>query len=426
MNPIQPAWYSVGKPSPDPIARLPRWGERIATIGVDADDSDDARLRKASLTLLVAAIVGLAAVWVAIYAGLGLYVSAAIPFAYQIVSVASLFAVARTRFDRFRMLQLTLLLLLPAMLHLSLGGFSASSGVMLWSFAAPVGALIFASRPRPWFVGWLLMVVTLGVVEPLLDPAPIPTGVRVAFFVLNLSGVSGVVWLVLRYYIRGSAREREKSDRLLLNVLPAPIARRLKSGERPLADRFDEVAVLFADLVDFTPLSERLTPEETVEWLDGLFSAFDEVTERLGLEKIKTVGDAYMVVAGLPEPQVDAAGAIAEMALELQSLMVDHSSPKGPVRLRIGVDVGPVVAGVIGTHKFAYDLWGDVVNTASRMESHGVPGRIQVTPRVKERLDGSYLFEPRGVVEVKGKGTMETYFLVGRLEVSPRATVAEG
>jgi class 3 adenylate cyclase len=229
--------------------------------------------------------------------------------------------------------------------------------------------------------------------------------------------VSAVVYFLLRYFMRGLALEREKSERLLLNVLPASIARRLKAGERPLADRFEEAAVLFADLVGFTPLSEKLTPEELVGMLDGLFSEFDAMAEQRQLEKIKTVGDAYMVVGGLPEPRPDAAEAVAEMALEMQELVAGYDTPFGQLlRLRIGIDIGPVVAGVIGKKKFTYDLWGDTVNSASRMESHGLPGKIQVTPRAYDRLKHRYRFQSREPVEVKGKGRTVPFLLIGRSE----------
>jgi class 3 adenylate cyclase len=209
--------------------------------------------------------------------------------------------------------------------------------------------------------------------------------------------------------------ERERSEGLLLNVLPAPIAARLKQGDEVIADRFPEVTVLFADLVDFTRRSQATTPEKVVQVLDDLFTAFDRLAERLGLEKIKTIGDAYMVVGGLPEPRPDHAQAVAEMALALREEADRHLDPAGrPLQVRIGIDSGPVVAGVIGTAKFSYDLWGDTVNTASRMESTGTAGCIQVTDRTYRRLRGSYRFERRGAVPVKGKGELVTWYLVGR------------
>ena len=216
---------------------------------------------------------------------------------------------------------------------------------------------------------------------------------------------------------RALAVEQDRSERLLLNVLPAPIAARLKQGEAVIADRFQEVTVLFVDLVDFTRSSDRSTPERVVQVLDDLFTAFDRLAERHGLEKIKTIGDAYMAVGGLPEPRPDHAQAVAEMALALREETARHRDPSGqPLALRIGIDTGPVVAGVIGTTKFSYDLWGDTVNTASRMESQGVVGCIQVTERTYRRLRDGYRFERRGPIQVKGKGELVTWFLVGRIE----------
>jgi class 3 adenylate cyclase len=211
--------------------------------------------------------------------------------------------------------------------------------------------------------------------------------------------------------------EQERSERLLLNVLPAPIAARLKQGEAVIADGFSEVTVLFADIVDFTRRSQQTTPDQVVQLLDGLFSAFDRLAERHGLEKIKTIGDAYMAVGGLPEARPDHAQAVAEMALAVREEVGRHLDPAGqPLAVRIGIDTGPVVAGVIGTTKFSYDLWGDTVNTASRMESGGVVGCIQVTERTYRRLRDGYRFERRGPVQVKGKGELVTWFLLGRID----------
>ena len=216
---------------------------------------------------------------------------------------------------------------------------------------------------------------------------------------------------------RALAVEQDRSERLLLNVLPAPIAARLKQGEAVIADRFQEVTVLFVDLVDFTRSSDRSTPERVVQVLDDLFTAFDRLAERHGLEKIKTIGDAYMAVGGLPEPRPDHAEAVAEMALAMREETARHRDPSGqPLALRIGNDTRPEVAGVIGTTKFSYDLWGDTVNTASRMESSGVPGCIQVTERTYRRLRDGYRFERRGPIQIKGKGELVTWFLVGRIE----------
>jgi adenylate cyclase len=212
---------------------------------------------------------------------------------------------------------------------------------------------------------------------------------------------------------------RRRSDALLRNILPEPIIERLKGEPQTIAEQFDEATILFADIVNFTPLAERLSPARLVAILDGIFSAFDSVAERLSLEKIKTIGDAYMAAGGVPLPTRDHAEAIAEMALEIRrTVSAMRASDVGVdegFEVRIGVHTGPVVAGVIGRKKFIYDLWGDTVNVASRMESHGQPGRIQVTEAVYERLKHRYSFERRGVIEVKGKGSMVTYWLLGEV-----------
>jgi len=209
--------------------------------------------------------------------------------------------------------------------------------------------------------------------------------------------------------------EQEKSEKLLLNILPKQIAQKLKEGKKDIADGFAEVTILFADLVGFTELSENINPPQLVDLLNEIFSCFDELTDRYCLEKIKTIGDAYMVVGGLPEPRVDHAEAIAEMALDMQTV-ITYFNQKNNMQLsmRIGINTGPVIAGVIGRKKFIYDLWGDAVNTANRMESHGVPDRIQVTESTYYRLKGKYIFDARGTIMIKGKGKMNTYFLLGR------------
>jgi class 3 adenylate cyclase len=209
--------------------------------------------------------------------------------------------------------------------------------------------------------------------------------------------------------------EKQESERLLLNVLPAPIAERLKGGESLIVDRFDNVSVLFADIVGFTTMSTQRSPEELVTMLNELFSLFDRLAEKHHLEKIKTIGDAYMVVAGIPQPVADHAIAIANMALDMLAGVADYGQRHSvDLGIRVGIHTGAVVAGVIGKKKFIYDLWGDTVNTASRMESHGVPNRVHVTEATYEALRGTFELESRGAHEIKGKGVMTTYLLVRR------------
>ncbi len=218
-------------------------------------------------------------------------------------------------------------------------------------------------------------------------------------------------------YIREIQLEREKSERLLLNILPAPIAERLKQTQEVIADNFNDVSVMFIDIVDFTPLATQMPPAEVVRMLNEVFSAIDGLVDRHGLEKVKTSGDSYMAVGGLPVPRSDHLEAMADMALNVLASAAQFSHPDGsPFQVRIGIHTGPVVAGVIGTKKFIYDLWGDTVNIASRMESQGLPGAIQVTQVVYDRLCSSYQLQARGEIAVKGKGMMTTYLLMGKRE----------
>lgn len=219
----------------------------------------------------------------------------------------------------------------------------------------------------------------------------------------------------LQNYLDKLKIEQQKSEDLLLNILPKQIAERLKEGQSTIADSFPNVSVLFADIVGFSKLATRVSPTQLVGMMNEVFSAFDYLADYYKLEKIKTIGDAYMVVAGLPVERSDHADAIANIALDMQSsIETINKNSSETFRIRIGINSGPVVAGVIGKKKFLYDLWGDTVNTASRMESHGLPGRIHVTQFTYELLEDKYVFEPRGEIEVKGKGKMSTYFLIDR------------
>jgi adenylate cyclase len=414
--------------------RLPGWVRRLVQIGAMPSDPADVRARKAVLVLSATLMASLSSVWVVTYAVLGLWVSAAMPFAYQLASAASVYTFARTRrYLLFRRSQLGMSLLLPFALQWSLGGFENSSAVCLWGITSPLGALLFAGRRPaiPWFMAFVGLVALSAAIDPGLagDAPDIPQGVVVAFFALNILAVAATVFALLQYFVRARERaltelarqhealelEQAKSERLLLNVLPEPVAARLKEDAGVIADDFPSVTVLFADIVDFTPLSERLSASELVSLLDRVFARWDAIVAAHGLEKIKTIGDSYMVAGGIPLPRDDHAEAIAELALTLGPELAACSEETGhPLQVRIGIDTGPVVAGVIGRAKFSYDLWGDTVNTASRMESHALPGMIQVTERTRERLRDRFELRKRSTLEVKGKGPMTSYELLGR------------
>jgi guanylate cyclase len=223
-----------------------------------------------------------------------------------------------------------------------------------------------------------------------------------------------VILAVMIYFVRQRDRFQKESDDLLHNILPDEIATRLKASTTMIADSYDSASVLFADVVDFTPMSAGMSPDELVGLLNNLFSTFDRFVEELGLEKIKTVGDEYMVASGIPTERSDHAQALADLALLIRDELVGKRIDGHEIRMRIGINSGPVVAGIIGTHKFAYDLWGDVVNTASRMESEGIEGSIQISEATYQLVNDEFYCEPRGDVSVKGKGVLQTYLLLSR------------
>ncbi len=414
---------------------LTRVFDRLVQVGIRSDDPDDVGARKATLTLWTVLIGGVSGIWSLVYLALGFPLAGAIPLGYLFVTFVSFVHFVRTKRENFlRTSQLSLLLVLPFLMQLTLGGFHTSSGVMLWAFVAPLGALMFQGPMRsiPWFVAYLTLVVASASVDASVvsQGRHVPTGAVLSFFVINFGGVSLVAYLLLGYFVRERDEtkgaldeehrlllvEQERSEGLLLNVLPEPIAARLKSGEAVIADTIQEVTVLFADIVGFTELTATSPAQEVVAILNELFSRFDELADRWGLEKIKTIGDAYMVAGGLPPLGSGDAKAVAEMALGMLRASRRCSHDVGhPLIIRVGIDTGSVVAGVIGQKKFTYDLWGDTVNTASRMESTGLPGQIQVTERTRNRLGDEFRFEERGWIDVKGKGGMRTYLLVGGL-----------
>jgi guanylate cyclase len=297
-----------------------------------------------------------------------------------------------------------------------LGGVLEAELTIAWGILAVIGALIALDRRAAfvWFSVVVLSMVLAAVLpewfEPVTDPGPASLGsimgTLISLAVFSYAGMA--------YFVRQRDGFQEESDRLLHSILPDEIATRLKTDQSMIADDFDEASVLFADVVGFTPMSAKMSPPELVGLLNTLFSAFDDIVQELGLEKIKTIGDEYMVAAGVPRPRPDHAHAIAELALRIQAHCAEHQFFGHNLNLRVGINSGPVVAGIVGTHKFAYDLWGEAVNTASRMESHGVPGSIQISRATHNLIRDDYVCERRGTVDVKGMGETETFFLLAR------------
>ena len=397
----------------------------LAAIGADPADPEDLRLQKSLLVLSCSMIATLAAIWSIVYFELGYYLPAAIPLGYSLCSFGSLGWYAHTRrYGFFRFSQLLLTLLLPFALMLVMGGFVNSSAVIVWSLASPLGAMLFAGRRQSagWFAAYLVLLLAGGLLGPwIMISRDLPTQVISAFFVANIAFVSIVMFALLQYSLGQRdtnlallRTEQAKSERLLLNILPAPIAGRLKNDEKVIADRFAQASILFADMVGFTPLTARMDAQAMVDLLNEVFSRFDDFVEKYDLEKIRTIGDSYMVASGVPIPRPDHAQALARMALDIQAYIEhDPHCAQSNVRFRIGISSGPVVAGVIGRRKFIYDVWGDTVNTASRMESHGLPGRIHISPPTYQLLKDEFDCTARGTVMVKGKGAMDTWFLLG-------------
>lgn len=310
-------------------------------------------------------------------------------------------------------------LLFPSAIQVLSGGFGSGIIGVPWTLLAPLGAaLVLGARAAIAHMGlFVVAVATVTVLEPYSQTiAPeISPEVLASFNVPSLLSLGAIASVAALYLVRQVERFRYQADALLLNVLPASIAERLKAGEAPIADGFDNVTVLFADIVGFTTISSEADPAEVVNLLNEVFSDFDDLAARHGVEKIKTIGDAYMAATGLSEHSHADTDAVVALAVDMLAAVETRKGPRGePIRLRIGIDAGPTVAGVIGHERFIYDLWGDAVNVASRMESEGLIDHIQVTRAVRDRVGSVYQFEERGPIDVKGKGMTTTYTLVSR------------
>jgi adenylate cyclase len=390
-----------------------------------------ATLGKSILSLLVLAETFVCIFWIFTLSSLGdgYAVVAAVPYFYLVISYVSLFLFYRyKRFEYFTFTQLVMLLVMPFFMQWMIGGFAASSGVAIWAILSPVGALMILGtrQSTPWFllflglafISWKLNHYFAG------NAMPIPTSVKDAFFLMNITGTASILYGVLRYFQAQKERvmislalEQARSDKLLLNILPAAIAERLKANDMRIADHYESVTVMFADLVSFTQMSEKMPPLQLIDLLSQVFLRFDQLAEKFQVEKIKTIGDAYMVISGAPVVCADHAHRIAAMAIEMQSALNDVAIKTGvDLHMRIGINTGPVVAGVIGSSKFSYDLWGDTVNMASRMENTCMTDAIQVTQATQNILQSDYTFSARAGVDVKGKGIVDTFILLGHKE----------
>ena len=429
--------------APESVSAPSGFWSRLQNAGIEAGDSEELRLNKSLLMLAT----GLASVgiilWVAIYSILGPQFSYTAPFAFQLLLAGNMLLYIMSRnFEFFRISQLGLFLFLPFVAQWLGGTLITTSGVLLWALLAPVGAIlcIGVSQSVGWFIAWVVLTAVSGVVDLYLvdyslvaQKASVPVRTTLVFFTLNFISVSTIIYMLLRLSIAEKRKaqkhleeahkqilaEQERSEKLLLNILPAPIADRLKNSDKTIADGFADVTVMFADIVNFTQVAANMSPSQVFAMLNRIFSAFDELAEQHGLEKIKTIGDAYMVAGGLNEDIADYAAAIADMAIAMRDLLRrDFSVNASHLEVRIGIGTGPIVAGVLGKKKFIYDLWGDTVNIASRITAEGVPGMIQCDTTTYHRLATQFEFHEPQTIYLKGKGNMTVYRLIGRKDAA--------
>ena len=405
--------------------------------GILPTDDAEMRLKKSLLVFATGLFCTGSMLWLFLYGQMGPQFSATAPFMFQLLLVANLLYFLRSgNFEWFRITQLSLFLFAPFVVQWSIGNFISASGTSLWGLLAPIGAVLFCG-PREsiaWFVAYIFLTALSGFFDYYLAGGPvsnahkISTETSVFFFALNFAAISSIVYLLLRYAIiekgklqasleethRLLQEEQGRSERLLLNILPGPIAERLKHDSQAIADGFSEVTVMFVDIVNFTRLAEGMTPQQVFSMLNRVFSSFDELAERYGMEKIKTIGDAYMVAGGLNNEACNYTRTIAELAIAMRDLLHrDFAVNDMRLEVRIGIGTGPVVAGVVGKKKFIYDLWGDTVNLASRITSEGTPGMIHVDATTHLRLKSEFEFAEPLDLYLKGKGNTQVFRLNG-------------
>jgi len=429
---------------PNPLsATLSKLSRRV----INESDTDEQKLRK-TLLIFACGLMGFAAMlWLVIYHAMGIRYSATVPLIYLGVSAATLaIYLWNLNFDFFRFAQTSLYLFVPFIMQWSIGSYVTSSGVMLWALLAPIGVMVFQGPKEsvPWFFAYLVMTAVSGFFDYYLaygteKTTGMPLQTIAVFFVLNFAAMSTIVYLLVVYFVRQKDRlkealdrqhsllqvEQDRSERLLLNVLPPHIAERLKRDPSVIADGIADCTVMFADLTDFTRLTEELPPRDMVAMLNEVFSWFDALAEKYDVEKIKTIGDAYMVAGGLLEHDARYTEAIVNMALDARDKLAELKTGAGDsLGIHIGIASGPVVAGVIGVKKFIYDLWGNAVNQAARLTSEATSGGILVDAMTYRRLRGLYEFEGPEPLIVKGQRQIIAYRLIARLpEVA--ATQAE-
>ena len=399
------------------VTRLGSLVHRLIALADEPSDDDDFRLRKR---------IGVVAGYLSIVAPLSVIGTAqqqrlAVPLGLSLaaLSAINLFVLARSgHFDRYVKVLIGAGAVFTTLAIVIIGGVLVSSAAIFWAFLVPVYAALALGprRATAWFGVFLAVLLFVVLIDPVVRrtiPAP-PYPQQLLSYVFNVAAPGAIVYFLFRYTDLRRRQAQDRSDELLANALPASIAARMKHGEQRIAESYPQTTILFADLVGFTPWAQRTDPDRVVSVLDDLFSRFDELAAECGVEKIKTIGDSYMAVAGAPESRPDHAVAALALARRMLSALADARGPlEFPLEMRVGLASGSVVAGVIGEQRILFDLWGDTVNIASRMESAGVPGRIQVSASTHALLGEQVSFEERGMIEVKGLGRMTTYLVKG-------------
>jgi adenylate cyclase len=394
-------------------------------VGADPLESNDAALQRRLLVLLSVGTLPLTVLWSATYFAVGAPLAASAPAVYSVITPINTVLLGWTRnFRLYRSVQLLMTLVLPWVVMVSLGGFKQSSVVIIWAALCPLVSLLVEDLRQTvlWIVGFVLLLIVSAILQPYLSPARLPEAFVTWFFVLNLGSVIAIAFALLYYFVRQRNFFQERSETLLLNILPKEIAEALKTDRSAIAAHYESASVLFADVVGFTPMAATMTPLRVVNLLNDVFHCFDDLVEKYDLEKIKTIGDCYMVAAGAPRQRLDHATALIQLALDMREAAASRTFGERKLALRIGVNSGSVVAGVIGRKKFVYDLWGEAVNLASRMESHGESGTIQITRSTYDLIKDQFDCEFRGTIKVKGAGDMEAWRVLGR-KADPRPAV---
>ena len=401
------------------------WASRAAAmlmaaagrIGVDPSESSDAALQRRLLIIMSVGTLPLTLLWSVIYFAAGARLAAAAPAVYSIVTPINTALLGCTRnVVLYRFIQLLMTLVLPWLVMVSLGGFKSSSVVIIWAALCPLVSLLVEDLHRTllWIVGFVLLLIVSAFLQPHLTPAELPEALVIWFFVLNLGAVIAIAFALLHYFVGQRNFFQQRSETLLLNILPKEISEALKTDRSAIAAHYDSVSVLFADVVEFTPMAATMPPLHLVGLLNEVFQCLDDLGEKYELEKIKTIGDCYMVAAGVPRERSDHAIALVRFALDMREAAASRTFGDRKLAFRIGINSGPVVAGVIGRKKFTYDLWGAAVNVASRMESHGESGAIQITCNTYDLVKDQFECESRGTIKVKGTDAMEVWHVIGR------------